>query len=122
MNLRRSAFLHGVNQIGDCGAADNRVIYEHDSFSLDNGLYDAQLDLNTGFTLILTGLYKRPADIAVLVKSDAEWNAGFHRVALRGCQSGIRYADNDICLYGVGLCERCAPADSRVIDGDAVNL
>ena len=73
-----------------------------------------------GFPFLLCRFDKGTADIAVFVEGKTERNAGFFGIAFCGGKSGVWNAADKICVNRIGLCKRCAAADSGFIDTDVV--
>ena len=120
MNLGRTGFSQHRNQIRNRCSADNGIVNEDNSFSFYDGFQNTQLDFYAGFPFLLCRFDKGTADIAVFVEGKTERNAGFFGIALCGGKSGVRNAADKICVNRIGLCKRCAAADSGFIDTDVV--
>ena len=120
MTLGRTGFSQHRNQIRNRCSADNGIVNEDNSFSFYDGFQNTQLDFYAGFPFLLCRFDKGTADIAVFVEGKTERNAGFFGIAFCGGKSGVRNAADKICVNRIGLCKRCAAADSGFIDTDVV--
>ena len=82
-------------------AAYDRVVYQHNSLSADSRFYRIKLYAHSFFTVCLRGLYKRSADILVFNESEPVRYTRLMGISYSGVNSGIRYADYNVGVYGM---------------------
>ena len=101
--------------------ADDRVVDQNHTLAA-NGLRNrVQLDLHQILAGRLTGRNEGSSDILVLQKADSVRNAGLLRITKRRIQTGIRNADDHICLHRMLQRKERARPDSRLMNRSAVH-
>ena len=116
MDLPGSRLFQHMDQIGDGGSSHNRIVHQHDPFSPYHRIQNTELHMHAGFSLLLRGFDKSPADIAVFIKGEAKGNPGRLGESFRRRNTGFRNTRNQIRIRRVGLCQQPPAPDPGVID------
>ena len=106
-------------QLDDSGASctsDDGVVHQNHSFPLTVSATTLSLIRTLSSRAFLTRCDKGSADVFVFDESDAIWNARLSGVTDRCVESGVRYADNHICLNRMFHGKAGACLQSRFVD------
>lgn len=79
VHLGGASLTQHVGDLGGGGAADNRVVYQDNALAGNRCLEDIELDVYRSLPLLLGRQDEGTADVTVLDKADAVWNAGLLR-------------------------------------------
>ena len=80
--------------------ADNGIVYEDNSLTLNRFHNGVELDFNLILTNVLTGIDKRSADVFILNQTKPVRNPRFLRIPDCRVDTRIGCADNDVRFYG----------------------
>src|SRR5262249_353163 len=107
---------------GAGGAADNRVIHDDDTLTLDYLAHRVELELDTFAPLLLRRLDERAPHIAVLDQPDLVGDARLLGEPNRRRHARIWHARHDIGLDGTSAGQRAPQLLARQVDVDAVEV
>ena len=121
MDFFCSCFFQHVDQIGNGSSADNGIIHQNDSLPLHHGFQNAQLQMDTGLSLLLCRLDKSSSNVTVFIERKAKRDSGFLRIAFCCRKSGFRYTGHQVRFYRIGFCKRFSSTDPCIIDFHAIH-
>ena len=121
MDFFCSCFFQHVDQIGNGSSADNGIIHQNDSLPLHHGFQNAQLQMDTGLSLLLCRLDKSSSNVTVFIRTQS--------------QTGFRIPQNSLLLPEVRIpvhrspgpllpdriCKRFSSTDPCIIDFHAIH-
>ena len=121
MNLLGAGVAQHLDELHHGGAAHDGVVDDDQALALDVVTQRVELHTHAHGTQLLRRLDKRTAHIAVLDEALAKGNAALVRISLRRRQTGVGYADDQVGLDGLLMCQLTTHVITAGVDALAVH-
>ena len=121
MNLLGAGIAQHLDELHHGGAAYDGVVDHDQALALDVVTQRVELHAHAHGAQLLRGLDKRTAHIAILDEALAKGNAALVRIALRGRQTGVGHADDQVGLDGLLVCQLATHVVTAGVDALAVH-
>ena len=121
MNLLGAGVAQHLDELHHGGAAHDGVVDDDQALALDVVTQRVEFHTHAHGAQLLRGLDKRTAHVAVLDKALAKGNTALVRIPLRGRQTGVGHADNQVGLDGLLMCQLTTHVITAGVDALAVH-
>ena len=115
VDFLRAGLPHELDETCAGGSTYDGVIDQDDTLALDFGADRVQLDLDEVLTLGLSRCDEGSSDVLVLDEADTIRDTGLPAVADRCIETGVRNADDDVCIDRMLLCEELTGTHSGIV-------